>query len=178
MPRFDRPALIIAMLLGTGAATACDCALQRVPVEPIASGRHDIYVGKASTLELRFHNDSAKAEVDVFPEPPLTIGHPATGATCDIDGGIWVRQAVYLSRDEKTLLVQEYSGSNDQLVMYDTATCRKTGEIDVSGARWKITADRISIGRQCSGDDIGTCQQVKQVSLDHTCKPVPTDANK
>jgi len=89
-----------------------------------------------------------------------------------------VRQSVYLSADENTLLVQEFSGSNDSLVLYDTATCKKRSGIDVSGARWKVSGNRIAVGRQCSGEDMKTCRSLNEFALDKFCKPKRTRAPK
>jgi len=170
--------LFIFLVFNAYSAFGCDCALTQVPINPIEPARNDIFVGKAATLELRFRNESARQGVDVFPEPPLTVHHSASGESCDIDGGIWVRRSVYLSADEKILLVQEFSGSNDQLVFYDTTTCKKRSEIDVSGARWKIANNQISIGRQCSGEDITTCRSIKQLGLDKFCNPIKNKTKK
>jgi len=42
---------------------------------------------------------------------------------------------VHLSKDEKVLMVQEYSGSNDSLVFYGTVNCKELRRLDISGAR-------------------------------------------
>ena len=159
-------------------AFACDCTLVHVPVDPLEPTRKDIFLGKGKTVELRFHNENMDREVDVFPEPPLTVFRPASGQTCEIEGGVWVRRSVYLSTDDNTLLVQEFSGSNDSLVLYDTASCNKRSTIDVSGARWKLSGSRITVGRQCSGEDLKTCRSVTEFVLDKFCKPKQTRATK
>lgn len=166
------------IVFSTYPAFACDCTLTHIPINPIEPTRNNIFVGKAATLELQFHNESTKQVVDVFPEPPLTIRHSASGTSCDINGGTWVRQSVYLSTDEKILVVQEFSGSNDQLVFYETATCKKRSEVDISGARWMIASNQISIGRQCSRDDITSCGSIKQLDLDRRCSPMRTNTKK
>jgi hypothetical protein len=163
----------LCMVLSSNAALAsgANCALTRVSIDPIDSNRTDLFVGKGKTIEVQFRNESTRPVVDVFPEPPLTVSNQASGRSCEIDGGVWVRKSVFLSPDEKILVVQEFSGSNDHLVFYDTNTCEKRREIDVSTAQWKISNDRISIGHGCSGEDMQTCRSRRVFILDKLCKP-------
>ena len=163
----------LCMVLGFNADLAFtgNCALTRVLINPIESNRTDVFVGKGKTIEVQFRNESTRPVVDVFPEPPLTVNNQASGRSCDIDGGVWVRQSVYLSRDEKMLVVQEFSGSNDHLVFYDTNTCEKRSEIDVSMALWRISKNRISVGRECSGEDMRTCRSLREFILGKLCNP-------
>jgi hypothetical protein len=114
------------------------CQLQALPVMPLSAERNDIYVGKADNIEIRFINEKKQGEVAVFPEPPLTVLHVVQGTQCEINGGIWRRNAIWLGAHGKTLMTLEYSGSNDQLLFYDTQTCRMTGTIDVSNAKYEI----------------------------------------
>lgn len=133
--------------LGTG-GLACACAMAPLPVDPVDASRRDVYAGKGKAVEVSFRNLSERAEVDVFPEPPMTLRRLRSGRVCEVDGGAWARRSLHLSTDERVLLVQEYSGSNDRLVFYDTATCKRRAEIDVSGAQWSVGADRIVVQRE------------------------------
>ena len=120
-------------------------------------------------MELRFHSEANDAEVDAFPEPPLQVLQLATNTRCEINSGIWVRKDVYLSRDEQVLLTHEYSGSNDFLMFYNTASCTKLHELDISASRWKITGDTIRVQNM---EEPKKSQAAKQYMLDASCKPV------
>jgi Tse1 toxin immunity protein Tsi1 len=178
MMSYVRCGLLLFLGFNIPLASGFDCFLTQLPINPITSARKDIFVGKGKIIEVRFRNENTSQMVEVFPEPPLTVRNQLSGRSCDIDGGVWVRQAVYLDADEKTLLVQEFSGSNDFLVFYDTTTCQKQSEIDVSGARWKISNNQISIGRQCSDEDMQSCRSVTKFVLDNFCKLKRTDTER
>ncbi|MEW5757786.1 MAG: hypothetical protein AB1810_15970 [Pseudomonadota bacterium] len=147
----------------------CDRSFKHIQIDPIQPSRLDVFVGKGNTIALEFHNENPNPAVDVFPEPPLTVRHIPSGHSCEIDGGVWVRRSVYLSADEATLLVQEYSGSNDHLVFYRTRSCKKIHEIEVSGALWKISGNELAIGHQCSGEEIKTCKSQQRLAIDAIC---------
>ncbi len=120
-------------------------------------------------MELRFHSEANDAEVDAFPEPPLQVLQLATNTRCEINSGIWVRKDVYLSRDEQVLLTHEYSGSNDFLMLYNTATCVKLHELDVSASRWNISGNTIRVQNM---EEPKKSHTAKQYMLDASCKPV------
>lgn len=103
---------------------------------PASAERNDLYVGRSGEIELRFINEKKLGEVEVFPEPPLTVVQP--NGQCEINGGIWRRDAVWLGAQGQTLVTVEYSGSNQQFMFYHTANCRVTGTLDVSNAKWEI----------------------------------------
>lgn len=136
----------LAGVLCSGSVAAA-CALAPLAVDPLDGTRRDIYAGRGKAVEVSFRNLSERADVDAFPEPPMTLRSLRSGAACEVDGGVWARRSVHLSADEKTLLVQEYSGSNDRLLFYDTATCKQRAGIDISGAQWSIDGGRIVVQR-------------------------------
>jgi len=132
-------------LVSASYGLAAECAFKRVPIELLDPSSRAVYSGKAKTVELRFSNFRANDPVDVFPESPLRLTHLGLNSTCEIDGGIWIRAHVYLSRDEKTLLTREYSGNNEQLMFYATSNCRKLAEVDVTDARFLLQGNRLVI---------------------------------
>jgi hypothetical protein len=88
-----------------------------------------IFVGETKTLELHFftytYGEQHASEIDGFTEIPVTITNRKTFRSCAIDGGIWVRKEIYLSADERILILGEHSGSYGGLTAYDTQTCRE-----------------------------------------------------
>lgn len=169
MPFIYRHGLLLLLALHAIPSFGCECTFTRVQVDPVEPSRMDLFIGKGNSIELQFRNEKTDPNVTVFPEPPLIVRHQLSDQRCEIDGGVWVRQAVYLSNNEETLLVQEFSGSNDQLVFYRTKTCEKFHEIDVSGSRWTVSGNKLSIGRRCSGEDIKTCKSQKRLQLEKYC---------
>ena len=139
----------------------------RSAIEPAAAEPTDTYVGKTASLELRFHNDKTSGAVEVFPEPPLVVKHLPTQRECRIDdGGIWVRQHVYASTQGQVLVTHEYSGSNDQLVFYDTRTCAKLASIDVSNKTWAVDGGAVLLTTP------NAARKPLRVGLDAACLPV------
>lgn len=159
----------LAWLWGTApsALAAQACTLQPVPIEPAGSEPADIYIGRTAALELRFHNDKTSGPVDVFPEPPLTMKRLDTQTECVAhDGGIWVRRHVYASTDGGTLVTHEYSGSNEELVFYDTRNCARKATLDVSDSRWAIEGNTV-LKWQAKAD-----KRPSRIRLDRACLPI------
>lgn len=155
----------IFLLLGCALplVASAQCQLNLLPIEPLAQDQRGIYAGKQGSVEVRFINEK-DGEPEAFPEPPMTIANLDSGKRCELDGGIWLRKAIYLSADGNTLMAQEYSGSADHLNFYDTRTCRKSGSVDVSQAKWHLALGSIKVHRQGA--------QVKTISLNAFCMPV------
>ena len=128
----------ISVFFSIATAHAGACSLAPLSIGPIAPGRINTFVGKTNGIEVRFINERTEGNIDVFPEPPLTIQNNTTNTTCTIDGGVWVRKSVFVSTDGAVLVTQEYSGSNDFLNFYDTHNCEKLHTIDVSNSAWEI----------------------------------------
>lgn len=157
--------------MAPSAFAAPACKLLPVHIEPAGSEPADIYVGRTAVLELRFHNDKTSGPVDVFPEPPLTVKRLDTQAECMAhDGGIWVRRHVYASTDGGTLVTHEYSGSNEELVFYDTQNCSRKATLDVSDTRWAIEGNTV-LKWQAKAD-----KRPSRIRLDAACLPVKTAA--
>lgn len=148
-------------------AASCACALQVVAIQPAAVEPTDTYIGRTAALELRFHNDKTAGPVEVFPEPPLIVKQLKTQRECAVkDGGVWVRQHVYASADGSTLVTHEYSGSNDELVFYDTQTCNKRAAVDVSKRQWIMDGNIVRMTSLKPG------QRSSEIKLDAGCLPV------
>ena len=132
----------------TGLAQAgVGCRFLPVAVEPAAPGEFALYRGVLGSLSLEFRNEKRDGEVSVFPESPLVLRDVQTGKRCEIDGGVWVRNAVYLSDDARVLMLQEFSGSSDQLVFHRTTDCRRMAALDISGAQWSLRDDGLQLQR-------------------------------
>ena len=146
------------------------CSFKRLVIAPITPGHSEIYPGDARTLRIRFHNYTQSDTVTAFPEPPLEIIQLRTQKQCSItEGGIWVRDSIFLSSDERLLMSLEYSGESNHLLIYDTASCGRVGDIDVSGAAWLLKGDRLTIGSGCRSRDLATCSSKRVVTLGKFC---------
>jgi hypothetical protein len=114
------------------------CRFEHLTIQPLIADKVDVFAGRAQQIEVRFVNLKEHGAVEVFPEAPLTIRDLRSGKQCAVDGGVWVRNGVYLGSHGKTLMTHEYSGSNAFLVFYDTATCRKLSDIVISTKKWTL----------------------------------------
>lgn len=156
---------------------ACSAEYQRLDIAPSSPGSTKDFVGGQGRVKVHFQNYNERADVEVFPEPPMTI--QAGDGRCDVDGGVWVRNSVYLSGSGRVLMVQEYSGSSDELVFYSTQACKEELRIDVSGAKWAMSGERLLIGRSCTSDALTSCANVVTYELGKNELPVPAKkANK
>jgi len=136
-----------------------------------------VFAGQGRAVVVEFINETGRANVDEFPEPPLTIRRGA-GAACEVDGGIWVRRSAHLSKDERVLMLQEYSGSNDSLVFYDTSNCKELRRLDISGARWELRSGQLLVGRACDTQAVSTCKRVERFEFDQSCLPKQAAGNR
>lgn len=112
------------------------------------------FVGGGSVMLVIVKDESTSSPGDIFPEPPLTVQNIKLRKKCQIDGGIWVNGQMYLSQDEKTLVLFSYAGSSGYLDFYKTGNCRQFAHIDVSGES-KVEPNRIIYEGVC-GD--GFCE--------------------
>ncbi|MEP6882468.1 MAG: hypothetical protein ABI866_10775 [Dokdonella sp.] len=129
----------IASALAISIAHASDCQLVPIVVSPASPEPAESFVGQAGFIELQFQNDISVVAPDAFPESPLVVKNHQSNTTCSIEGGIWVRHFVFASGDSRILATKEYSGSNESLFFYDTKTCKRVGEIDLSEYDVKIS---------------------------------------
>jgi len=118
----------------------------KLEINPNLNKFNKEFIGVGQRISVIFQNDSEGAEhtIEVFPEPPVIVRNHQTNTSCQIDeGGIWVRKHVYLSDDEYYLLFNEYSGSSEAFISYDTRTCEKLKRMDVSGLDWTIEGNQV-----------------------------------
>lgn len=131
------------------------------------------YVGKGKRMELRLPNDRTDREPEVFPESPVRINQIGGKASCEIPAGdVRVRSSIHLNADESKLLFLEYSGSNDSLVLYDTASCTKLAELDVSGAKWALKPEGLVVGTQCKDNALSSCAQTRTYHFGGECRVI------
>ncbi len=158
--------LLFALI--SGQSIACACVLRSVEIGPVTAENADTYHGQSAGVEVLFHNDVQGRPVTVFPEPPMTVRRLTPPGECVVsDGGVWGRDGVWLSADGRTLVTTESSGSYEGLVFRDTRSCAKVGELDVSGATWKVEGRSLVLRH---ADNRG---RAKRVLLDATCRPAP-----
>lgn len=133
-------------------------ALTRMKLAPLskdgatwgASGRN---------VAVALNNAGGKAEPEIFTEPPLVVTDRRSRSRCEIDGGIWTRNAIWLSADESLLATVTYSGSNSTLSVYRTGDCRETASAPVDDRTFRVDADRLEHAGICEpyGDDSWDC---------------------
>lgn len=146
------------------------CRFEQLSIQPLVADKADVFAGSAQQKEVRFVNLKEHGVVDAFPEAPLMIRDLQTGKQCEVDGGVWVRNAVYLGAQGRTLMTHEYSGSNAFLVFYDTATCRKKFEIEVSTSAWTI--DSTQKGSTLTLADAADAKKTKVIAFNAQCLPI------
>ena len=168
--------VIILGMLAAGISLASqasgkECALNKLPIRSTNPSLNKIYAGKVGSIEVRFHNENAPKPADIFPDPRVVVRNLTTAKSCYIkDGsGIWSGTAVYLDANERVLVLNEFSGSSDLLVLYDPKTCRRLAELDVSSRQWAVSADRIRTGQDCHGDGVSSCRYIQEWMLDTHC---------
>jgi hypothetical protein len=142
-------------------------AFNKVIVNPLPNEPQK-FVGRSDDIEIHFHHDRGieNPDVDSFPEPPVVIINHAENKQCTIDnGGIWARTEVYLSKDKRTFMLNEFSGSASDLVSYRTETCQQIKRIDVSDMRWKIDGNVAHIGENCTDASMDSCALIRPMDL-------------
>ncbi|MFA6954275.1 MAG: hypothetical protein WC538_00220 [Thermoanaerobaculia bacterium] len=133
-------------------------ALTRVKLAPLskdgatwgASGRQ---------VAVSLNNADGKADPEIFTEPPFVVTDRRSGAHCEIDGGIWERNAIWLSADESLLATVTFSGSNSTLSVYRTRDCKETASAPVDESTLRVDADRLEHTGICEpyGEDSWDC---------------------
>lgn len=144
--------LLASLCFATEAAAVPACSFSALPIETTNAERATQYRGSGKKIEVAFDNEEFEKPVESFPESKMKIRSIDKGLTCEIDGGIWVRGAVYLSADESTVIAKQFSGSNEQLNFYNTKTCARKGSIDVSNRLWVLDKNRLTIGSNCTSE--------------------------
>jgi hypothetical protein len=146
-------------------------AFNKISVAPLPNFPRE-FVARGGKIEVHFRSHIASADIDAFPEPPVVMVNHVTEERCAIEeGGIWARSEVYLSDDERVLLVNEFSGSGSDLISYDTGDCRQIRRMDVSDMRWRINGAVAYIGESCTGDGMTGCASIRPLDLRIFFKP-------
>jgi hypothetical protein len=160
--------LLSALALLVAAPALADCGYRAVPVEAQSPA---LYVATGERVRIEFDNYKLDGEVDSFPEPPLRIRPVPGGKACEVDGGIWLRNAVLLDASEQRLLVQSFSGSGGELSFYDTSSCAQLARIELPEASWALQGEQLVIGRECSEPGLAHCTEREVHALNEQCLP-------
>jgi hypothetical protein len=161
--------LLSALALLVAAPALADCNYRAVEVQAQTPA---LYVGAGARMRVEFDNYKLDGEVDSFPEPPLRIRPVQGGKACEVDGGIWLRNAVLLDASEQRLLVQSFSGSAGELTFYDTSSCAQLARIELPEASWELQGEQLVIGRECSEAGLAHCSERKAHTLNEQCLPL------
>jgi hypothetical protein len=159
----------IFSVLAISAAQARDCQFVPVTVSPASPEPADSFVGHAGSIELHFINDLTVLAPNAFPESPLVVRNHQSNTTCSIEGGIGVRNFIFASSDNRILATKEYSGSNESVFFYDTKTCKRVGEIDLS--EYDVKTSESGALEVASKTVDGTNHKVTRYHLDASCTP-------
>ena len=150
-------------------AAAAPCSYSALAIDPLSATRTDVYAGQGKQVEVSFTNEATTQPVETFPDSSLKIRQTGSDAVCEVDDGIWVRNAVYLSANERILIAKQFSGSNESLSFYDTRTCTLKAEIDVSNRAWRVEAKGLRVGTHCANDQLQSCKTTVVHRWDARC---------
>ena len=173
MPKLQCTALILAAALVSGsAAHAADaCRFAPLKIETADKAKYARYVGKGKFVDIELTNHTGKP-TDTFSEPPLRVRSSRGGSACAIDAGNWVLKSFFLSADETYLMAYEFSGSEDELVVYDVAKCERKNAFKLAGAKWSVDGNAITIGAHCNDEARKDCVPKQVARLDEKCGPL------
>jgi hypothetical protein len=154
-------------------AQRSNCDLRLIDVEPTNPGDYRTYSGRGKVIELVFVNDRPGKPADVFPEPAIILKNITTGEKCQIEGGIWIKDRVYLTSDEKVAGLGCYSGSSVRLQLYDTETCHMIASTGKGYSDFSFTGPyRISLFGQFESltENTSYCCPSSVVALTPACE--------
>jgi hypothetical protein len=154
---------------GSNIAISHECMLNQLSVTPKTDGDFGWYSGLTEKYIVEVQNFKPSEDVDVFPEPPLIIKSRMSEHVCTIDGGVWKKDGFYTSLDESTIFVFEFSGERSSLISYNLATCAQKAALDVSGLRWTIDKNRITLIAECRRGAPKHCRPKREVVLGNDC---------
>lgn len=141
LPPLLASAFAVSALASGAPGGGAGCRYEPLAIERVAPRQ---FAGRTSALEVRLSAERDGADVESFPDSALAIRR-AGGGACDAEGGVWQRHGVFVAADGRTVAALESSGSNDLLVFFDSASCRRAGEIDVSNARWAFRGAEVVV---------------------------------
>ncbi len=159
MNRYPAASLLLCASLFANEAHSLTCSYRALAIEPTSAVRAELYKGSGKNVEVSFKNEEFEKPVEAFPESSMKLRRLDSGAQCEIEGGIWVRSAVFLSNDERMVIAKEFSGSNEQLSFYDTKNCKLKAKVDVSNRAWKVESTHLTLGKTCKSDQLESCAQ-------------------
>lgn len=157
--------LLVFMNAIFSTAFAKTCDVQQVIVEQIAPDDRTIFIGKSENTDILFRNDKREGEVEAFPEPPMIIKNHRLNTECQVNEGVWLRNSIYVNDSKSLLIAEEFSGSNTVLNFYDTVSCKRRSQVDISGDSWEIK------GRELLTKKIKK-QGSRTYNLNNACLPI------
>ncbi len=161
----------IAQIRAEAASPNATCAFRRLEILPTDQIDFTRFAGRGNNIGIEFKADFGR-ETDVFPDPPAVVNR-STNKSCNIEeGGIWLRRQVYITADESHLLSDQYSGSWEVLVVYDTGTCARLGEMKLDRRLVGIDRSTVSVETDCAAAaPPDSCVRKFSVGFDRHCVP-------
>lgn len=175
-----KPVLVKALvfstlcLMNTAHAASGHCKFIKLEVRSAKPDDFSLYHASTQNLRLDFINPEPQRPTDLFPEPPLRVTSSNPKRHCDIDGGIWRKDHVYLSHDETVLALLEYSGSNSWLAFYSTDSCKSLMQIELHG-QWQLNDEQLIDQGRCACTDSESpcaCWPAALYKFDSRCRPI------
>ncbi|MEY3446616.1 MAG: hypothetical protein RIR45_1371 [Pseudomonadota bacterium] len=93
-------------------------------IAPLQNGSYEKYAGKGSGFALFFVTPGQTTPLDAFPEAPFFVENLTTGETCTggESVGIWDKNLVYRTENDRVLILGSFSGSSTGWEFYDAKT--------------------------------------------------------
>lgn len=119
------------------------CGFREMPVKMVKEKNIETFMGELDDTQVSWINDEGPAETAV-------VKNLKTGKQHSFGTSIF-NSKVILSADQKTIGIEEGSGSNLWLSFYDAESGQSVGRIDLSGERHKIVGDKVYFDGTCEG---------------------------
>jgi|GEM_PF-985914 len=147
---------------------AYESIFYKIAVKPV----HDVprlFIARGQRIHVLFHSydkNTASDDVEIFLKSPLIVTDHKAARSCAItDTQDWLRGQVYLNSDERYLLAGGRKGSSHYVTSYDTRTCQKIRQLEISAESWRIDGGHGCFIEKGSAGHTVSCTAVKDFYL-------------